>query len=48
MIIHVDAVVDMVAYSSNRLKLRLKINYDKEIVVSKDKTTAFKNWIASH
>ena len=48
MIVHVDAVVDMIAHSSNRLKLRLKINYDKEIVVSKDKTTAFKNWIASH
>jgi len=48
MIVHADAVEDMVAYSSNRLKLKLKTGHHKEIVVSKEKTAAFKNWIASH
>ncbi|WP_412986510.1 LytR/AlgR family response regulator transcription factor [Pontimicrobium sp. IMCC45349] len=48
MIVHINAVVDMIAYSSNRLKLKLKVNYDKDIVVSKDRVTAFKNWLASH
>lgn len=48
MIVHVDAVEDMIAHSSNRLKLKLKTNHDSDIVVSKEKTTAFKQWIASH
>jgi DNA-binding LytR/AlgR family response regulator len=48
MIVNVNAVQDMIAYSSNRLKLKLKIACNKEIVVSKDKTTEFKTWIASH
>lgn len=48
MIVHVDAVEDMVAYSSNRLKLKLKTKHHEDIVVSKDKTSDFKTWVASH
>ena len=48
MIVHIDAVIDMISHSSNRLKLKLKTKYDKDIVVSKEKTSSFKKWIASH
>lgn len=48
MIVNVDAVDDMVAYSSNRLKLKLKTANTMDIVVSKDKSTDFKSWLASH
>lgn len=48
MIVNVDAVEDMIAYSSNRLKLKLKIPHDQDIIVSKDKTAEFKVWVASH
>ncbi len=47
-IVNIDAIVDMVAQSSNRLKLKLKTPFDKDIVVSKEKTAAFKIWLASH
>ena len=48
MIVNVNAVVDMVAYSSNRLKLMLKTEHHSDIIVSKEKTSTFKNWIASN
>lgn len=48
MIVHIDAVSDMIAYSSNRYKLVLTIPTNQEIVVSKEKCSLFKNWIASH
>jgi two-component system, LytTR family, response regulator LytT len=48
MIVHIDAVSDMIAYSSNRYKLILSVPTNQEIVVSKEKCSLFKNWIASH
>lgn len=48
MIVNIDAVEDMYAYSSNRLKLKLKTPHAEDVIVSKDKTSEFKNWIASH
>jgi DNA-binding LytR/AlgR family response regulator len=48
MIVNINAVIDMYAYSSNRLKLKLKSSHKADIIVSKDKTSDFKKWIASH
>lgn len=48
MIVNIDAVEDMYAHSSNRLKLKLKTPHKEEVVVSKDKTADFKEWIASY
>lgn len=48
MIVNINAVVDMSSYTSNRLKLKLSISHHNEIVVSKDKSSSFKAWIASH
>jgi DNA-binding LytR/AlgR family response regulator len=45
-IININEIGDMISYSSSRLKIRLKSDkpiYD--IVVSKDKVSAFKRWI---
>lgn len=48
MIVNIDAVENMYAYSSNRLKLKLKTPHKGDIIVSKEKTSDFKTWIASH
>lgn len=47
-ILNINAVEDMYAYSSHRLKIKLKVAHHEDVIVSKDKSTDFKNWIASH
>lgn len=48
MIVNIDAIQDMVVYSSNRLKLSLSVYFPEEIIVSKEKSVTFKNWLSSH
>jgi len=48
MIVNINTVEDMYAYSSNRLKLKLSVVHNDDVIVSKDKTSDFKSWIASH
>jgi Response regulator of the LytR/AlgR family len=45
-IVNVNAIQDVIAYSSNRLKVILLNRKEKEdIIVSRDRVTAFKNWM---
>ena len=43
-IVNIDAIKDVVVYSSSRLKITLHQAFDKEIVVSREKVQAFKDW----
>ena len=43
-IININAVKDVVIYSNSRLKVELLINAEKDIIVSREKVTVFKNW----
>jgi len=48
MIVNIDSIIDMQSYTSNRLKLKLKVVHHEEVVVSKEKSSDFKTWVASH
>lgn len=43
-IVNIDAIKDVVIYSSSRLKITLHHAFDKEIIVSREKVQAFKDW----
>jgi DNA-binding LytR/AlgR family response regulator len=46
-IINMDAIADILSYSSSRLNIKLNGNksIDDDLIVSKDKVSAFKKWI---
>ena len=48
MILNIDGIEDMRSYSSNRLKIKLKCDHHQDVIVSKDKSAKFKDWLASH
>jgi DNA-binding LytR/AlgR family response regulator len=43
-IVHINAISDVLVYSSSRLKIHLHQEVDKEIIVSRERVTAFKEW----
>lgn len=43
-LVALGAITDVVVYSNRRLKLQLRNNVDKEIVVSREKVADFKKW----
>lgn len=43
-ILHISFIQDVVTYSNSRLKITTLPAWDKEIVVSREKVTDFKNW----
>ena len=43
-IVNIDAIKDVIVYSNSRLKVMLNTDFDKEIIVSRDKVGAFKGW----
>ena len=44
-IVHINAIIDIIAYSNSRLKLILSSFEDTEIIVSRERVKDFKNWI---
>ncbi len=46
MILNINHVVDAVVYSSTRLKIRLTIDFDEEVIVSRERVAPFKSWFA--
>lgn len=44
-IIAMDSIKDIIAYSNSRLKVVLKINYEEELIVSREKVSWFKTWL---
>lgn len=43
-IVNINAIIDVVVYSSTRLKVRLAKEFDDEIIVSRERVTQFKGW----
>ncbi|WP_397446834.1 LytR/AlgR family response regulator transcription factor [Polaribacter sp. R77954] len=44
-IINITAIKDVIVYSNSRLKIMLIVKLDKEIIVSREKVSAFKTWL---
>lgn len=44
-IVRIDAITDILVYSNSRLKVNVGIDLEKEIIVSRDKVPAFKEWL---
>jgi len=45
-IVQIDSIKDVIVYSNSRLKVIPHLEYDKEIVVSRDKVAPFKEWLS--
>lgn len=45
-IVNINAIADVLMYSNSRLKVTPSIEFDKEMIVSRDKVTAFKDWFS--
>ena len=43
-IVNINAIKDVIVYSNSRLKISTKTTVEKEIIVSREKVSAFKNW----
>lgn len=43
--ISLPSILDIVAYSNSRLKIRLKHCDDQEVIVSRDRVSEFKHWL---
>ena len=43
-IVDINAIKDVLVYSNSRLKIILHRNFDREIIVSREKVQAFKVW----
>lgn len=43
-IINIDSITDVLVYSNSRLKIVSEMETDKEIIVSREKVVAFKQW----
>ena len=43
-ILNINAIDDVVVYSSSRLKITPHLTFDKEIIVSREKVNSFKDW----
>jgi DNA-binding LytR/AlgR family response regulator len=44
-IININAIKDVIVYSNSRLKISPKVATEKEIIVSREKVSAFKFWL---
>ncbi|MCG8803040.1 LytR/AlgR family response regulator transcription factor [Tenacibaculum finnmarkense] len=44
-IIHINAIKDIISYTNSRLQLMLHFYDESEIIVSRERVKAFKNWI---
>lgn len=43
-ILNINAIKDVVVYSNSRLKIMLNQEFDKEMIVSREKVSEFKDW----
>jgi two-component system, LytTR family, response regulator len=43
-ILNINSIKDVIVYSNSRLKITLTQEFDKEIVVSREKVAPFKEW----
>jgi len=46
-IVNFDHINDVIVYSTSRLQIKFKFDFEKEIVVSREKVSDFKEWFGS-
>ncbi len=46
-IVSMAAITDIIAYSGNRFKIKLKVTSDEDIITSRDRVAEFKGWPGS-
>ncbi|HCT29268.1 MAG TPA: DNA-binding response regulator [Bacteroidales bacterium] len=44
-IVEIKSIKDIIAYSNSRLKLKLDVNIDEDIIVSRERVNEFKGWL---
>lgn len=44
-IVSIDAIADIITYSGSRLKLKLVVETDDDVLVSREKVAEFKSWL---
>jgi two-component system LytT family response regulator len=47
-ILHINSIKDVLVYSNSRLKITLHQEFDREIIVSREKVADFKSWFDGH
>lgn len=47
-ILHINSIKDVLVYSNSRLKITLHQEFDREIIVSREKVAHFKSWFDGH
>jgi two-component system LytT family response regulator len=47
-ILHINSIKDVLVYSNSRLKITLTQEFDREIIVSREKVGDFKSWFDGH
>lgn len=47
-IVNINHINDVIIYSNSRLKIKLNIEIDKEIIVSREKVNQFKKWFSGN
>ena len=45
-IVNINAIKDVIVYSKTRLRVMLHVDFDKEIIISREKTKSFKDWLS--
>ncbi|MTI21586.1 response regulator transcription factor [Fulvivirga sp. RKSG066] len=45
-IVNIEGIQDVIVYSNSRLKIIPRLDFDKEIIVSRDKVAPFKEWLS--
>ena len=45
-ILNINAIKDVIVYSKTRLRVMLHVDFDEEIIISREKTKSFKEWLS--
>ena len=45
-ILNIEGISDVIMYSNSRLKVIPKLDFDKEIIISREKVQTFKDWFS--
>lgn len=44
-IVNRQAILDIIVYSTSKLKIKLRNSDDEKIIISRDKVSVFKSWL---
>ncbi|WP_167616080.1 LytR/AlgR family response regulator transcription factor [Maribellus sediminis] len=44
-LVNINCISEIISYSTTRLKLKLEVNFQEDLIVSRDRVTEFKHWM---